>query len=86
MNRGEKIAASVLGILVFFGLFFFIYTSMKSSPSLPPVDEEVSDYENEDTDYDVAGDTVPVDDLEEQEPSPAPATDKPDAARPSGKK
>lgn len=33
MNRTEKIVAAVLGTLVFFGLFFFIYSSMKNSPA-----------------------------------------------------
>ncbi|HNC74940.1 MAG TPA: hypothetical protein PK362_08685 [Elusimicrobiota bacterium] len=75
MSRGEKIVASVLGILVFFGLFFFIYSSMKTTPAYPPVDEAAADY-GDDYNFNVEGDTTTVDEALPEEPAPAETTKK----------
>lgn len=68
MSRGEKIVASVLGILVFFGLFFFIYSSMKATPTYPALDETVGDY-GDDYNFNVEGDTTTVDEAIPEEPA-----------------
>lgn len=52
MNRGERIVAAVLGTLVFLGLFYFIYTSMRAAPALPPLEENFSEA-GEDFDFEV---------------------------------
>lgn len=70
MTRGEKIVASVLGLLVFLGLFFFIYSSMNAAPTYPAYDEGVADY-GDDFGYDVETDTAPVADLTDEEAAPA---------------
>jgi hypothetical protein len=57
MSRQDKVGAALLGLLLFSGLFYFIYTTMKNP--LPPEfgEEEFVDEALEDEDF-----------TEEQEP------------------
>ena len=51
MSRQEKIGAVVLGVLLFAGLFYFIYTTMKNPlPLEPGADEFAADTFNDEGD------------------------------------
>jgi hypothetical protein len=51
MSRQEKIGAVVLGVLLFAGLFYFIYTTMKNPlPLEPGADEFAGDTFNDEGD------------------------------------
>ena len=83
MSRTEKLIAFLLGALVFAGLFFFIYTSLRTPPAAPPLGDAagVAADEEEPFDFNVGADTaaatsVAPDDKETPVPAelpPAPA-------------
>ena len=71
MSRGERIVAAILGTLVFIGLFYFIYTSMRAAPALPPLEEGFSE-SGDDFDFEVNEGTDTLDDFSDELASTAP--------------
>ncbi len=82
MSRGEKIVATVFGLLVFTGLFFFIYSSMKAAPAGFPEDAAIEDFGDE-GDFNLESDAGPVEDLSpvEEPAAPAPKPEKKQAKK-----
>lgn len=69
MARQDKIGAAVLGLLLFSGLFYFIYTTMKNPLPSEFGDDEFSGetFDDEEFDEDLA-------DLEAETPEPSTST------------
>ena len=67
MSSREKWVAAFLGVLVFVGLWFFIWTSL-GTPSLPAEEDLFEDYED---DFDIETGTGTLNDLFSVEPTTA---------------
>ena len=79
MSRHDKIGAAVLGLLLFSGLFYFIYTTMKNPLPAEFGDEEFfSEGLEDDLDEELAGEEEAAE-LE----APAPAAEDGEAAAPA---
>lgn len=73
MNAREKWVAALLGILMFLGLAFFIWTSLQSPP-VAPMDDF---YAEDEDDYDVNMDSGTLDSLFSAEPTSTATTKTP---------